>query len=124
MAIRKSMVEVINVEKIRRQLAQQEVKWSRQKLAKGLKAGAEYLKEKSQEVAPVDTGFLRDSAFTKVSPDFLTVTVGYTAPYAVFVHEMPQTWIKVTGKRAKFLEEPARKHKRQIARIVASVAKK
>ncbi len=122
MAKTKSFVEVLNVGKIKKQLRDQEVKWSKQKLAKGMKAGAEYLKERSQEVVPIASGTLHDSAFTRVEPDFLDVIVGYTAHYAVFVHEMPQSSIKVKGRRAKFLEEPARKHKRQIAKIVAKKA--
>lgn len=52
-------------------------------LAAGLK-----VQRLSQQRVPVDTGNLRASAYTQRSPDVqLAVEVGYTAAYALFVHE-------------------------------------
>ncbi len=44
-------------------------------------------------------------------------TVGYTAPYAVYVHE-DLTMNHPNGGQAKFLEEPARTLQRPMGRIV------
>lgn len=52
----------------------------------GLVRGGQLLQALSQEICPVQTGNLRASAFTrKIKPT--EVIVGYTADYAVFVHE-------------------------------------
>jgi hypothetical protein len=89
----------------------------------GLKAAGLMLQAASQKAVPVDTGNLKASAFTRASGSGIqtTVTVGYTAGYGLFVHELVQ--MKLKGKprptkgrfwdpqgrgQAKFLEGPAR----------------
>lgn len=54
----------------------------------------------SQQRTPVDTGNLRASAFTR--REGFNVQIGYTAAYALFVHEDMEAHHK-TGQ-AKFLE--------------------
>ena len=93
------------------------------RFALGLKAAGLLLQGASQKLTPVDTGNLKASAFTRAKGVGLamTVTVGYTAEYALFVHELVD--MKLKGKerttkgrywdpqgkaQAKFLEEPAR----------------
>lgn len=51
-----------------------------------------------------------------------TVTVGYTQNYALPVHENLQAYHPVG--QAKYLEEPARLHKKKIATIVREALKK
>ena len=66
-------------------------------------AGAEALLSASQANVPVDTGRLRDSG-TVVS-DSSGAAAGYTADYAVYVHE--RTWVAHPSGKAKFLEDAA-----------------
>lgn len=58
-------------------------------LGRGLKKGGLFLQRKSQEIVPVDKGPLKASAFTRASGsgNRIQVIVGYTAYYAVYVHE-------------------------------------
>ena len=58
----------------------------------------------SQELCPVATGALRESAATaaEVQDGVITAVVGYTASYAVPVHE--KTEIQHTTGEAKYLE--------------------
>lgn len=55
---------------------------------KGLLAAGTFIKGESQEIAPLDFGPLRASAFSQQSGP-LSVTIGYTAEYAAEVHEKP-----------------------------------
>src|ERR1044072_1838716 len=101
---------------------------SRQRAAAGLqrglvKAGLR-LQAESQKMVPVEYGPLKASAFTRADgTGFATiVTVGYTAAYAAYVHELVGMKLKgvprpsgigkywdPAGAQAKFLEEPARR---------------
>lgn len=56
---------------------------------KGLKEGGKYLQRESQAIVPVHLGPLKASAFTRHfgSGWDTDVIVGYTAGYAVYVHE-------------------------------------
>lgn len=47
-----------------------------------------------------------------------SVAVGYTANYAVYVHEMVNATFQRPGARAKFLETPARELKDQLLKQV------
>lgn len=49
-------------------------------------------------------------------------TVGYSAPYAIYVHERTDLRHE-PGKQAKFLEQPARTEKGRMAAIVAQTVK-
>ena len=59
----------------------------------GLKAAGLVFQGESQRLVPIDTGNLRASAFTRKSGSGFNVdvNVGYTANYALFVHEAPMT---------------------------------
>lgn len=61
------------------------------KMARGLKKAGGYLQRASQRIVPKDEGNLHDTAFTRAEGSGLdvVVTVGYTAEYAVYVHEIP-----------------------------------
>ncbi len=92
---------------------------------RGLKIGGHYLQRKSQLVVPVDTGNLKGGAFTRNvgGKGFKAdIVVGYVADYAVTVHEDLQAKHK-KGKQAKYLEEPARREKGEIIKIIRREAK-
>lgn len=86
---------------------------------RGVKKAGLFLQRESQLLAPVETGVMRNSAFTRASgAGFdVVVTVGYTAAYAVFVHENLEARHK-KGKQAKFLEQPAREKRPEMAAII------
>ena len=73
----------------------------------GMERAGEYLLRKSQEIVPVDTGTLKASGYTLTWGYGFDAkfTVGYSAPYAVYVHEDLLAKHK-PGQYAKFLERP------------------
>lgn len=99
------------------------------------RAGA-FVQRESQKRVPVNTGQLKNTAFTRRTGP-LTVHVGYTAAYAMFVHEnvemklkgqpRPSTragtsqgryWDPQGRGQAKFLENAYRENIDQIRRII------
>ena len=83
------------------------------------KAGL-FLQRESQKIVPVDLGNLKNSAFTRRiagSGWKVIVIVGYTASYAVFVHEDLQARHR-PGKVAKYLEKPLREKRMRILEII------
>jgi len=75
------------------------------------------IKEESLEVAPMEFGPLRDSAYADIEErkNGPVVRVGYTADYAPFVHEMPETNNFTTpGTGPKFLEKVVTEGRREI----------
>ncbi len=104
------------------------------------KAGAELLRQ-SQMLVPVEFGNLRASGYVNSSgAGFSTVVeVGYTASYALYVHEQVAMKLQGIARRpspprigkhwdpqgraqAKFLEDPARQMHQQIINIVRQQA--
>lgn len=51
------------------------------------------------------------------------VEVGYTANYAIYVHEMVDATFQRPGAQAKFLEAPLRKLKNELVEIVKQAVK-
>lgn len=47
-----------------------------------------------------------------------SAAVGYTANYALIVHEMVNATFQKLGAQAKFLEEPARRMEKELVKIV------
>jgi len=92
---------------------------------RGLRVAGLALQRESQKMVPVNFGVLKASAFTRANGEgFKTeVDVGYTALYAIYVHEavgmklkgLPRPkgrgkyWDPQGRAQAKFLEEPARR---------------
>lgn len=62
--------------------------------------------------APIDTGNLRGSAFTNVEDD--GVSIGFTASYAPFVHEMVDMKTADGRKGPKFLERAVKENEQRI----------
>lgn len=106
----------------------------REGVKKGLtKAGLD-LQREAQRRVPVDTGNLKASAFTRLLPyQEPEVIVGFTAAYAIYVHEMrmvnagkPRTsgtgkgnyWDPQNRAQPKFLEEPFREMQDDILKTV------
>ena len=113
-------------------------------IGQGLKVGGLHLQSASQAIVPVDLGPLKASAFTRSigtakSPE---VIVGYTANYAVFVHEdltkshgqafnvkhrdeiaAGNTPNRNDNQQAKFLEKPSREERKAILEIIYRYAK-
>jgi hypothetical protein len=89
-----------------------------------IKAGL-FLQRESQKLVPIDTGALRNSAFTRPggTEEDPEVRVGYTQSYAAYVHENLEA-AHAPGRVAKFLERPAREKRDDIARIVREEARK
>jgi len=74
-----------------------------------------FVQAESQKRTPVDTGYLRSSAKTRMESDY-AVLIGYEASYAIFVHE--RTNLKHKVGEAKFLQNAMDKNKRQIRKIL------
>jgi len=125
-------IRVLGIEGVLKEIQKQKVQLGL-RTAAGLKAAGLLLQRESQLRVPVDLGNLKASAFTRARGVgfFTSVTVGYTASYAFFVHELVKMKLKgvprprrlgglgTGGKKslywdpqgraqAKFLEEPAR----------------
>lgn len=117
-----SMVEVKGVEGIVQALKEANVTIGH-KVARGLKKAGLLLQRYSQEVVPIDTSNLKNSAGTRAfGKGWLTdVVVFYTAHYAVYVHE--RTDLKhAEGKQAKYLEGPAREHRDELLKVIRETA--
>lgn len=102
---------------------------------RGIKIAALLLQRESQRLVPVDYGNLKNSAFTRMTgKGFKAVaTVGYTAFYAPYVHELVgmklkgqprqkphkgRYWDPQERAQAKFLEAPYRRLQPEFARII------
>jgi hypothetical protein len=115
------------------------------KLEKALGVAGLHLQGTSQNLVPVDFGFLKGSAFTRSSgKEFNTVvSIGYTALYAMYVHEHPNGlnpdrfgrpreegkpqrgnfWDPAGRGQSKFLEAPSRDTliRRQMLNIIRNL---
>lgn len=104
-------------------------------VSRGLRLAGLALQRESQMVVPVDFGPLKASAYTRAQGKGIdtVVTVGYTAAYALYVHEQvgmkmkgqPRTapskgnyWDPAGRGQAKFLEEPMRRLMPRLADII------
>lgn len=103
-------------------------------ISRGLRLAGLTLQRESQKLVPVDFGVLKNSAFTRVVGQGYgtVVSVGYTASYAMFVHE--KVGMKLKGQprpggrgrywdpqgraQAKFIEEPSRRLAPELVRII------
>lgn len=92
-------------------------------ISKGLKAAMIFIIGKAIEITPKEHGVLRGSAFTSV--DDKKARVGYTAKYAPFVHEMPETNNFTTPDTGpKFLEKAIFNNTKTIIEIIRKRAKR
>lgn len=93
-------------------------------MERGLVKAALLVQRESQKIVPVDTGALKNSAFTrKVGSGFSTdAIVGYTQNYAIFVHENLEAK-HAPGKTAQFLLKPMLALRSQLIAIIRKEAK-
>jgi len=107
---------------------------------RGLRRAGLLLQRESQKLVPVDYGVLKASAFTRAEGEGFgtTVIVGYTANYALFVHEntemkwkgLPRSaphkglyWDPQGRGQSKFLETPMRRLEPDMRAMVADEMK-
>jgi hypothetical protein len=106
---------------------------------KALRLAGLKLQRESQQKVPVNFGNLKASAYTRVEGTGMktVVTVGFTAFYAVYVHEAvgmvlkgqprPQGrglyWDPQGKAQAKFLEEPARTMAPELLQIIRNITR-
>jgi hypothetical protein len=88
----------------------------------GLWQAALLVRHQSQELTPVDTGNLKGSAFTDSydTPKGPGAVIGYTATYAVYVHEIDNNY---RVGQWKFLEMALRMLKKKILHTIKSYAR-
>ncbi len=103
-------------------------------MIRGLKQAGLVLQRASQRLVPVEDGVLKASAYTRAKGNGwkTVVYVGYTAHYALYVHEQVGMVLKgqrrTSGKgrywdpqgraQAKFLEAPARQLRSDLKGII------
>lgn len=117
-------------------------------VSRGLRLAGLVLQRASQEQVPVEFGVLKASAFTKAGGVGLKtfVDVGFTAAYAVYIHENREIWppgMRLKGQprqpnpphkgnywdpqgkaKPKFLEDPARLLMPTFKKIIVDEVKK
>lgn len=101
---------------------------------KGLYEAGLMIQAGSQKKVPVEYGFLRASAFTRIK-DKVNVEVGFSAKYAVYVHENMEQKLKGQPRpsglgvywgpqgQPKFLESTVTELSGQLLDIIAKSAK-
>lgn len=107
-----------------------EVAGVRDRTTAGCYAAGLKVQRASQKRVPVEYGVLRASAYTRKESD--GATVGYSAAYALFVHENMEQTLRGLKRpsglgvywgpkgEAKFLERPFREMRQEILATVAS----
>lgn len=101
-----------------------EVKGIEQRSMAGLVAGGHIIlaESKKPENCPIEFGNLRNSGYTRKSPEGKhLVEIGYSASYAVFVHEDLEA-NHPRGGRAKFLEIPLHEKKEEVFDLIRRTA--
>lgn len=75
--------------------------------AAGLQKVLDMILKASNKICPIDTGELRRSGYTEITGSGFNSRgyVGYSAPYAIYVHENVHHNFKTPGTGAKFLEK-------------------
>lgn len=120
-----AMMTITGVSKVLRNLKKSK-RVTGASVERGLVEGGHFLQRESMLIVPIDKDILRTSARTiKASGSGFTadIVVRYKTDYAVFVHE-DLTARHKPGKRAKYLEEPARTHRIKIIKIVNEEARR
>lgn len=101
----------------------------------GMLKGARVVLREAQRRVPVEYGDLKNSGYASVSTDGESVDIGFTAPYAVAIHENMEQ--KLKGKprpsgigkywgpsgEPKYLQNAVTAKKSEVLRIVAEDAK-
>lgn len=101
-----------------------EVLGMRNRSRAGMRTVGFMVKATSLSLTPVDTGNLRGGAYMRSydTPDGPGAEIGYTAAYAVFVHERTELHHK-SPTQSKFLEEALKRDEKRILEIIRKTAK-
>lgn len=112
------MRHVKGMDKLLKEMKRQGEKTAK-RFEKGMKKAGLFLQRESQKIVPIDTGVLRSSAFTRAEGKGFSVIVwvGYTAYYAIYVHEDLNAQ-HAEGKQAKYLESPAREKRKEMIQLI------
>lgn len=88
----------------------------------GIWSAAFFARAEAQKRVPVETGNLKNSAFTRrAQDDDMAIEIGFSASYAPFVHENLEVTHHVG--EAKFLENALRENQDEILKIIKKHAK-
>jgi hypothetical protein len=89
----------------------------------GMRQACLLVRRRAQKKTPVDTGNLRNSAYTDVEGqgDNTVGRIGYTAFYAPYVHEIDKNY-RAPGTSWKFLELAIKESTRDIIDIIKNRA--
>lgn len=88
----------------------------------GLLAAGLIIQAEAQGMTPVDTGNLKDSAFTRKAPENeFAVEIGFSAAYAIYVHEDLDAYHEVG--QAKFLEVAVENKQQEALQVIAQHVK-
>jgi hypothetical protein len=100
-------------------------KTKQKQLERGLKKAGLFLQRRAQQLCPVDTGLLKNSAATRIEhpgTPKVSVSVGFFTSYAIFVHENLDAHHPVG--QAKFLTTPLRQEHKKLMQIITDEMKK
>ena len=128
-------VRVEGMEKVVKNL-NKEIKGIKNRSIDGLLAAALIAQRESDKRVPVETGVLRASSFVRKTPeDDMSVELGYSANYALFVHENLEMKLKGQDRpsglgkywgpkgEAKFLENSLRDKKADMLKAIQRKAR-
>lgn len=119
-------IRIVGLEQVRANL-NAELSKLRGNVAAGLEVAGKFIEAEAKELTSVDQGILINSSFSKASGSKSepSVTVGYTAEYAPYVHQMPDNtnWNRA-GAESRFLEKAVTRNLQKILNIVANIAKR
>jgi hypothetical protein len=123
MAVTGTGVRVVGIERVVKNL-NREIRRIRGRTKTGLWLAAQYVKGASLVKTPVDTGHLRQSAYVTAfdSSAGPGAEIGYTAAYAVYVHEIDKNY-RAPGTSWKFLERALMESRKAILEIIARTSK-
>jgi len=112
------LADVRGVKKIVRNLKKQG-RLAAHRCEVGLKRAGLFLQRESLFICPIEWGNLRGSSFCRAKGKGyrVVVQVGYTADYAVYVHERLDLHHDAPTQ-AKFLEQPARTKRAEMFKII------
>jgi hypothetical protein len=87
--------------------------------ARGLFLGAEHVLGESNNVVPLDEGYLQSTGTASVDEPSLTAMVSYDGPYAVPQHERLD-FRHAPGRTAKYLENSLNAARPEVAALIAA----
>ena len=111
------MARLLNRNKVLKAL-NKEIRAIEGRTKEGMAVAAHFVRRKSREGTPVDTGNLKGGHYVALGENRhgVVAEIGVTAKYAVYVHENLEA--NFTIGRAKFLEEAVVENKERIVKMI------